>query len=285
MTQTSTAGEKIKHEAKKASKKVAESRWVVWVARFGYASKGVVYIVVGALATLAATGLGGEATDARGALQSIARQPFGKILLGVVSAGLVGYVLWRWVQAITDADDKGSDAKGLSLRVGYFFSGVVYAGLAFTALQILLYARRANGNAPRDWTVWLMSLPFGQWIVGLIGAGVVGYGLYQIYKGYKAKFRRRLKRGEMGEARHDWMTLTGRIGYAARGVVFCVVGAFLVQAALHFEPNEVKGLDGALQALAQESFGPWVLGLVAVGLVAYGFYMLVEARYRIIAGG
>jgi hypothetical protein len=88
----------------------------------------------------------------------------------------------------------------------------------------------------------------------------------------------------MGRSANKWGTLSGRVGYAARGVVFCILGVFLIQAARHYNPSEVQGLDGALQSLARQSFGPYILGLVALGLVAYGLYMLVEARYRNIAG-
>lgn len=274
------AGEAVE-QAGEAVEKVAAHPWTERLARFGYGTKGVVYVVVGALATMAALGTGQSPKDTRGALHSIALQPFGEIMLGVVACGLVGYVLWRWVQALADTEGKGSDLKGIGIRVGYGFSGLAYAGLALTAVQIAFHSSGDDrGDARQDWTAWLMSWPFGRWIVGLAGLGVVGFGLFQIYKGYRAKFRKRLKVGEMGETEDRWGTLSGRVGYAARGVVFCVVGVFLVQAALHYNPAEVQGLDGALQALARQSFGPYILGLVALGLVAYGLYMLVEARYR-----
>ncbi|HVF51607.1 MAG TPA: DUF1206 domain-containing protein [Pyrinomonadaceae bacterium] len=285
MTETSERIEQAKDKAEETIDKVATSRWVERLARFGYATKGLVYIVVGVLATLTAMGSGERPKDTYGALHSIALQPFGEIMIGVVAFGLIGYVLWRWVQAIADTDDKGNDLKGLSIRVGYGFSGLAYAALALTAAQILFHTRGDDrGDARKDWTAWLMSWPYGRWVVGLAGLGVVAFGLYQIYKGYKAKFRKRLKLGEMGEAENKWGTLIGRVGYAARGIVFCIVGFFLIQAALHYNASEVQGLDGALQSLARQSFGPWILGAVALGLVAYGLYMFVEARHRDIAG-
>ena len=280
-----SAAEELKGQFDEVAEQVARNPWIERLARFGYAAKGVVYIVAGALAVLTAAGVGGELTDARGALRSIARQPFGRTMLAAVAVGLVGYVLWRWVQSITDADGKGRSFKGLALRTAYFTSGTVYAGLALAAARIVFGADEPAGeSATRSWTARLLAMPSGDWLVMLAGLSVIGFGLYQIYKGYKAKFRKRLKLPEIEAGARDWALLVGRVGYAARGVVFVVIGAFLLQAARHQNPGEAQGLDGALQALARQSFGPYLLGAVAAGLVAYGVFALVEARYRRIAG-
>ncbi len=285
MAQMDSAIEDVKDAAGEVAEKVGKHPWVERLARFGYAAKGIVYIVVGALATLAAAGMGGETTGTQGAMRSIARQPFGRVMLGTVAFGLVAYVIWRWVQAITDADDKGTDAKGIALRLGYTGSGLVYAGLAYSAARIVFGADEdGRPSAAESWTARVMEYPFGNWLVILAGLGVIGYGLYQCYKGYAAKFRKRLKAGEMSERSMLWAMRSGRFGFVARGVVFAIVGGFLIQAALHYDSTEAKGLDGALKLLIQQSYGKWLLGLVALGLVAYGLYMLVEARYRRIAG-
>ena len=285
MSQTDSVVEDVKDAADEVAEKVGKHPWTERLARFGYAAKGVVYIVVGALATMAALGLGGEATGARGAMRSIARQPFGTVMLSIVAFGLVAYVIWRWVQAVTDADDKGTNAKGIALRIGYTGSGLVYAGLAYSAARIVFGARDdGRPSAAKSWTAKLMEFPYGNWLVILAALGVVGYGLYQCYKGYKAKFRKRLKTNEMSERGVRWATRSGRFGFIARGVVFLIVGGFLIQAAWHYDSSKAEGLDGVLQALIQQSFGPWLLGGIALGLVAYGIYMLIEARYRRIAG-
>ncbi len=286
MTETSAKVKRIKNQAEDIIDDVAASPWMERIARFGYATKGVVYIVVGGLATLAAVGLGGEATDVRGALSEIERKPFGKVALATVAFGLIGYVLWRWAQALADADHKGTKLKGIALRIGYFFSGAVYAGLAYSAAKILFDVDEPDESSSKtqeNWIARVLTMPFGRTLVILTGGFVIGFGLYQIYKGLKAKFRKRLKLGKMGETKDTWATWSGRIGYAARGVVFCIIGFFVIQAALHFNPDEAKGLDEALQTLAENYYGAWALGVVAVGLIVYGFYMLVEARYRRIA--
>lgn len=286
MTAADSTIKKAKQQADKVMEDVASHPWVERLARFGYATKGAVYIVVGALATMAAFGMGGETTDARGALQTIEDQPFGKIALGAVAFGLVGYVIWRLIQAIADADDKGSDLKGISIRTGYAGSGLVYAGLAFTAAKILIDVGEpdSSNKVQQHWTARLMAVPYGRWLVALVGACVVGFGLYQIYKGLSAKFRKRLKLGQMSTAKKMWATLLGRVGYAARGIVFLLVGGFLIMSALYYDPKEARGLEGVFDTLARQPYGPWLMGVVALGLISYGIYMIVESRYRRIGG-
>lgn len=265
---------------------VAKHPWMERIARFGYATKGIVYIVIGALATMMDFGLGGEATDTRGALRVIEDRPFGKVALATVAFGLIGYVAWRLLQGIADPDEKGTSLKAIAVRIGYCGSGLVYAGLALTAAKALIDVDEPDSSTEvqQDWVSQILTMSYGNWLVGLAGASVLIFGLYQIYKGVSAKFRKRLKLGEMSETGKFWATLSGRIGYAARGVVFCIVGVFLIQAARHFNPSEARGLDGVFQKLSEWPFGKWAMGAVAAGLIAYGFYMLVEARHRRIAG-
>jgi Domain of Unknown Function (DUF1206) len=251
------------------------------LARLGFAAKGVVYFVVGLLAAQAAFGSGGRTTDSSGALETIVSQPFGKFLLTILTVGLIGYALWRLAEAIFDPEHSGqADTKQVIKRLGYAFSAVAYGGLAWTAIKLITGSGGGGGNSTQDWTARLLAQPFGQWLVGLLGIIVISVGISYLYEAYKAKFRRHFKLQEMSPNERTWAIRAGRFGIAARGVVFAIIGIFFVQAARHSNASEAKGLGEALAVLAQQPFGPWILGLVALGLIAYGIYSLVEARYR-----
>ena len=257
--------------------------WIERLARFGYAAKGVVYVLIGSLAAYGAfKGSGDSATDSRGALTQVVHQPYGRTMLGVVAAGLAGYALWRVVQALRDTEDKGTSWKGLAVRAGYACIGVVYAGLSFSAVRLILGhgAGKGSDETTKGWTAFALMFPLGQLFVGLVGLGVIGFGLWQCYKAFTAKFRKKWKRHEMSERARSLAKRAGQVGLVARGVVFGIIGLFLIQAAWWARAEEARGLSGALRALEQQPYGPYVLGAVALGLVVYGLYMFVEARYR-----
>ncbi len=258
--------------------------WVVWLGRFGYAAKGVVYVVIGALAVQVAIGSGGETTGPSGALNSIARQSYGQILLILVAVGLFGYALWRLSQAWIDPEDEGHDAKGIIKRIGYAISGVIYGFLGIEAVRIVMGSSSGSGGGgeqqAEDWTARLLAQPFGQWLVAIVGVIMIGTGLYQGYRAYSAKFKQKLKLNEMSVTEQTWAVRSGCLGFAARGVVYLLLGGFLIQAALTSNPEEAGGIGQALRELVQQPYGPWLLGLVAAGLVAYGFFCFVLARYR-----
>ncbi len=262
------------------------SPWVEKLARFGYAAKGVVYIVMGVLAVLAAVGAGGRTTDQNGTFRVIEDAPLGRVLLGLVAVGLLGYVLWRSVQAVADPDGDGTDMRGIAKRIGYAGSALIHAFFALTAASQALGQGDDWGSSSEEWTGWFLSFPLGWLIVAGVGAGIVGVGLYQIYEAYHAEFKKYLKLGALGRGEHGWIEHGGRFGVAARGVVFVIAGVFLFLAALRSDEEEVRSLGGALSALLEQPFfGYLLLGLVAVGLVAYGLLMFAVARYRRIAPG
>lgn len=257
--------------------------WVERLARLGYAAKGVVYLIIGGIAARAALGSGERVEGSQGALRTILEQPFGKALLALTALGLAGYALWRFVQAALDPEGKGSDGGGLAKRAGYAISGVIHAGLALAAARMVMGGgggQSGGGDSADHWTAVLMRQPAGRWLVAAVGLGILAYGAYALYRAYAVKLDRQLDLSRMSPEARTWAVRAGRAGIAARGVVFLVMGFFLLRAALQFDPSEARGLDGALQALQQASYGPWILALVALGLVGYGVYQLVEARYR-----
>jgi hypothetical protein len=273
---------KREHMSKKKAPRKPVSPWVERLARFGYATKGAVYIIVGILATLAAVGMGGRTTDSQGVFQEIFSKPFGQFLISAVTVGLVGYVIWRFAAAFFDTEGKGNELKGIAIRGGYAFSGLIHAGLAWSAARLALGSGGADSGKreQKDWTARVLELPLGPWLVSLVGVGFICFGLYQIYKGFKYKFRKRIEVQKMSSAEERWTKRIGKIGFTARGIVFNIIGYFLIRAAINHNPEEVRGLDGALGALAEQPFGKALLGIVAAGLIAYGFYMFIEARYH-----
>lgn len=266
------------HHAREAAREARP--WVERLGRLGHLAIGAVYAVIGLLAAQAARGEGGATTDKEGALSWIAQAPFGRFLMAAIAIGMVGYALWRFVQAFRDTENKGTDPQGLFARAGYAVIGLLYLTAAGSAASLALGAGGEQGDATRDWTATLMSKPFGQWLVGLLGAIVLGTAVYQLYLAWSAKFAEQMKRHEMTAEQETWTERAGRLGYGARGVAFGIVGLFLIVAAVRAEPGEARGLGGALATLAEQPFGPWLLLAVAVGLIAYGAFMLLQARFR-----
>lgn len=276
------------HEAKRVAQDAAMSKWMSWLARLGYAIKGVVYLVIGGLAVQLAIGQGGRATDQRGAIQTIASLPFGQFLLVIVTVGLVGFALWCFIQAIFDTEGKGHDAKGIISRIGYAIIGIGYGSLAFAAYQVVAGAGstgKSSTTQTQDWTGRLLLYPFGVALVVILGLVVLGIAGYLLYKAYSANFQRRLNFTGVDAQLRKWLVYLGRFGYAALGVVFIIVGFFLIVAAIQHNPSKAEGLDSVLKTLAHQPFGAVLLAIVALGLIAYGVYSFVEARYRRVGRG
>lgn len=246
-------------------------------ARFGYGARGLVHIVIGALALLAAIGSGGATTDSGGALQTLLAQPLGAFILAFVALGLLAFAAWRLIEATTDAEDRGSDAKGLTLRAAHIVSGLIYIGLAVSAASLVIGSGGGEGDGTRDWTAWLMAQPLGRWLTGLAGLIVVGAGIGMLGTAWKASFRKRLA----CDAGHErWIIPLGRAGYAARGITLAIIGIFVVTAAYTVDPSQARGLGGALRELQQQPYGWALLAMVALGLTAFGIFGFVQARFR-----
>jgi len=265
----------------RARHQVENADWLNALARVGLVAKGASFALVGILAIKLAVVSGGEATSRQGALQSLAQQSFGKFLLILLALGFAAYALWRFAQTFFDKQDVGNGATGLAKRAGYFGSGTIYAILTYSTVKIISGAAEQSQNQKaQKTTATVLSWPAGKWIVGAAGLVLIGVGLWSGYRGIEKKFLKDWMTEKMSAAAQSWGSRAGVIGLLGWMVVFALIGIFLVKAAHDYNPREVIGLDGALQKLANQSYGSWLLGIVAAGILAYAVFCLFEARYR-----
>ena len=254
--------------------------WLAALARIGLVAKGVSFAIVGVLAFELALGRGGKSTSREGALATIADESWGELLLLALAAGFAAYALWRVAQAVFERDDE--ESKRWAKRVGYLGRAAIYAGLTYSAIKLVTGPATTSSQNERAHkaAAQVLSWPGGTWLVGIAGACIVGAGLYNGYRGvtqsFTDKWRGDGQTGEFGR----WATRIGVVGLLARLVVFSLIGGFAIKAALEYDPKEAIDLDGALQKLSHQSYGQWLLGLTASGLVAYAIFCFADARYR-----
>jgi hypothetical protein len=259
--------------------------WYAWVARGGLVAKGVSYAIVGLLAIQVAVGEGGKATSREGALATIAQNGLGKVLLVLLALGFAAYALWRFVSAFAErGDDDGAsgEAKKWGKRAGYVGRGLIYAGLTYATIKIVAGSGggQSQNQEAKSTTAGVLEWPAGRWLVGLAGLAIVGAGAWNAYRGVARKFEDKWRIGEMSTTERRWGGRAGILGHLARAVVFTLIGIFVTKAAVEYDADEAIGLDGALQKLAEASYGSVLLGATAAGLICYGLYCLVDARYR-----
>jgi fumarate reductase subunit D len=277
--ETPTQTRRSVREAEISGEKVARSRGFEWLARSGFVARALIYGIIGVLAIKLALGTGGTTANQAGALKTIAHQPFGKVLLILVAVGLAGYALWRLLHALLGHGPENSDSS--FDRVAALGSGIVYAVLCAIAVEILLGSGSSGGSGnASNTTAGVFGWPGGTYLVGIAGAIMIGIGLYQGYRGLSKDFLKDSKTEQMSARIRTWIEWIGTFGHLARMVVFGLVGVFLIKAAIDYDPNKAVGLDGALAKLAHASYGPFLLGIVAAGLIAFGVYSLSDARYR-----
>jgi hypothetical protein len=284
MTTTLHPVSRVRYHAEKSL--AHASPFIKAMARAGYAAKGVVYCIIGLLALLASMGsASGATTGSRGAIHNLLGKPGGVILVALLAVGLAGYALWSFVQALVDPDGLGTSWKGLAARMGRFSKGVVHLSLVAAAIGMVTgrHSSAGDGDPKIDqWTAKLMSLPFGIWLVGVVGMCVIGYGVYQLVRAWRASLDRMLSVYEIDPRARRAILNVSRFGVAARGIVFGVIGVGLVLAALHANPHEALGIGGALRWLVAQTYGPFLLAVVALGMASYGIYEFIRARYRMI---
>ena len=272
----------IKNGVKEITDDAHEHPWVDRLTRVGYAVRGLIYGLIGYLAAQVFITGRAQITDQTGALTRISQETYGEILLVVILVGLVGLVIWGVVRAIADPYHKGKDLKGLVSRAGYLVSGISYAVLLVPVLKLLNGTGGASGGSSdqaQSITAALLASTWGTWLVGLVGIVLIGLGLYRISLGVRGKLSERLKSYEMTADHRKLVENAGRFGYMAHGAVLSLIGVLALLAALTLDPERVGGLDQALLFLSQQTYGSWLLGALALGLIAYGVYSVMGALW------
>jgi hypothetical protein len=256
------------------------------LARGGYATRGALYLIVGGLAALAASGYGGATTDTKGALLELYSQPFGAVLLSLAAAGLASYAVFLACRAVLDPESEARAKWGPAKRAWWGLMALFHGSLAAYAVATVLgSALRSDGDQGRGITAALLAWrPLGPWLVAAVGIGVLIGALYQLRCAWRAQLDDYLDVSRLSASGRRWVVRLSRVGIAARACVGLVAGAFLIVATVTSDPDQVKGFASSLSALRAMPFGSWLFGAVALGLMAFGCYQLIEARYRRILG-
>lgn len=259
---------------------ITKKPWIQQVARTGLISKGIVYVLLGALGFMAAFEIGGQSnkeTDKTGVFHSVKDFPGGMIILILLTAGLVCYSIWRVIQAFSK---QGSAEIKWPKRARYFFSGLVYLSLAFTAVKMIFETNKNNGDNNQYWTSQILHHPFGQWMIGLLALLLAGVGIYQVYYGFSEKYMKHVQKLNLHKSGSSPMLRAGKIGYISRGIVWLILAWLMMQAALHNNSSEAGDTGKAFEFIEDSSFGSYLLGALGIGLIAYGVFNFIRARYE-----
>jgi hypothetical protein len=267
------------HSVSTEATSFTESRLFAALARAGYASRGVIYALIGVLAFRIAEGSGGVRPNQQGAMNKIAHQPFGHVLLVLVAIGLGGYALWRLTQALVGHTPEYGRHSAMD-RIGAVGSFVAYAAFCVLAITVLHGSASNSSSKPSKTTAGVLHWPAGRELVGAVGLLFIGIGLYQAYLGLSKKFLEYSKTGEMGHETLRTFTAIGIVGLVARAIAFALIGLFALKAARDYNPKDAVGIDGALTRLTHHAYGTTALLVVAVGLIVFGAYSIADARYR-----
>ena len=248
------------------------------LAHAGLVARGVIYLLIGWVALMLALGRGGRnEADQRGALETLAGKPYGSTMLWALFAGFLAYAAWRFSEAIWGVTGEG-DGAGPRIKSG--FRGCVYAFFALTTLSVLHGSGSSQATTQQDASARVMQHTGGRWAVGIVGAVVVIVGLSLMVEGLRRKFLKTMGISQMGERARRIVVALGVIGTTARGLIFALAGALVIEAAKKFDPAKARGLDEALRTLRNQAYGPALLAAAAVGLITFGLYGLCEARWR-----
>jgi hypothetical protein len=251
------------------------SQPIAWVMRIGYTARGIVFLIVGAFGLLAASGLGTHPQGARDALEFLFQKPFGGYFLWLLATGLACFAGWRFMQAVFDIERFGNSLYGLGRRAVLMGSGVFYIALAAASARITFAERRMDEDqSAREWTAWVMAQPLGRAIIALIGMGFAALAIGLVVKAVRAPYRHRR---QAVPAKRIWVDVLGSFGTLTRAVVFVLIGCFLTMAAYDSNSREAVSLAGVLRAMQEQAQGGVLLAVAALGLLAFGFFEILEA--------
>ena len=251
--------------------------FVVPVMRLGYAARGITYAITGSLALTAALWRG-NAEGTTGALATLRAAPWGTALLWVIALGLICYCLWRLICAAYDLEDEGTDAKGLVARAGQTVTGLLHAGIGLSVAGLALGGGSGGGSGAQDWTQRLMALPYGKAVVIAAGLVTICAGIYYAHKGLSEKYKSALRLTPTTRRLNPVM----KFGFVAQGGVIGIIGALIVLAGWTADASEAGGVGAALDQLRGVAYGRILLGVTALGLIAFAVENFVEAAYRIV---
>ena len=260
------------------ARRAARSDAMALLARWGLAARATLYLLIGILAVALAAGSRRGETDQRGAFEELTRHTGGTLLLWVIAIGLAGYALWRLSEAAFGVVGEGKKA---GPRAQSLARAIIYGFFAVSAFKIVTHAGTSSQAGQQElWTAKAMQHQSGRWAVGIVGAVIVICGLYLVWEGFTRKFKKYLTLDRMSPKTHKVVEFLGVTGTASRGVVLTLAGIFVIAAAVQYDPKKAGGLDRALRELADTPAGPWVLGVVAIGVVMFGIYGFAEAKWR-----
>lgn len=264
------------------ARRAANSKALAVAARAGFVARGVIYALIGALSLRIAFSGGGTQADRGGAVAEIAQKPFGTALLWLLGVALAGMALWRLSEAaFGQAGPDGGKPGKRAMAAGrfLFYTFVSYSVLSYAAGDKGSGSGSSDKNS-QDVTAKALDWPGGQWIVGVAGAAVTAAGLWIAVRAVLRKFEKHLRMYEMSRKARQFVAFFGMFGGTARGIVFATAGGFAIAAAVRHEPGKAKGMDDTLRTFAGTPAGPWLLVLIAVGLVAFGVFSWANARWR-----
>ncbi|MEV4343917.1 DUF1206 domain-containing protein [Actinoplanes sp. NPDC049596] len=271
---TSTAS-----NAKYAASRAADSKPLEYLARGGFIGYGIIHLIFAWIALQVAFQGSSQESDQSGALQTLAGNGLGKTLLVVIAIGMAAMAIWQAFEAIIG--ESGEQTRtALAERVLSGVRAVLYAYLVFIAIKVLQGSNASMGDNSQSKSSTLMDSTGGRWLVGFVGLVVLGVGVGMAIYGLRRKFVKHLNTQEMTHGTRQPIIRLGMAGYAAKGVAYAIAGVLVVSAAVTYDPEKARGLDAALKTLAENSWGVWLLALIAVGIAAFGVYCIAQAKYR-----